>query len=483
MRLTDLRQAVYDSTDWQPSTSADYVARLNRLINRAYNQFVIEAPFLFFEETLSLATQIDVTSSTSNTSDRLSIGGGDSYVLERPVGLTGISDFPTDGSWDGREIEIEDPDGIWHRRTIRETWVDSELSPAKNRLTIDRPWRNNSDSAMSYRIYTPYYYLPQDVIQLQGVGLWNETQVNPLKALLTKQVEASNWRGVRETSPAGVPFSFYRGPHKVLDGPKTAPTAVVPELPATLWSGPNPAGEFEYMFTYAWGYRDEEYEAPLGTREPLWESTESPPSAAVVVTYGGAAPTISLPNIEWMLNFGDNTTARYKRSGIYKRVYRRRATATGGSYANIESPEVWEYLTAVSGEVTTFTDNGSLHTDVRRRHFSVNGHQSIGFIPRPDARYDVDLRVIRRPAPLVNDYDAPRVHEEAIEVLLQKILVHVYGHLKDEKGQRKAEQTYANALHALRSRYGALTPDGFRKRLARPGRGFPASILTVDPNE
>jgi len=50
MNLSDIRQAIFDQVDWQPDTATTTVERVNRFINRAYNQIAQDAPYLFFEK-------------------------------------------------------------------------------------------------------------------------------------------------------------------------------------------------------------------------------------------------------------------------------------------------------------------------------------------------------------------------------------------------------------------------------------------------
>ena len=111
MNRSDIRQAVFDQIDWQPDTSTDIINRLDRFVNRAYQQLALEAPFLFFEDKVHFATEIEVNSVSGTATDRLAVNSTDVRVLERPEGITGIANFPTDGSWDGREIEMTDPAG------------------------------------------------------------------------------------------------------------------------------------------------------------------------------------------------------------------------------------------------------------------------------------------------------------------------------------------------------------------------------------
>ena len=62
MNLGEIRTRIFNQIDWSPTTSAEAVTRTNGFINRAYEQLCLEAPFLFFESEVKLATKPDVVS-------------------------------------------------------------------------------------------------------------------------------------------------------------------------------------------------------------------------------------------------------------------------------------------------------------------------------------------------------------------------------------------------------------------------------------
>ena len=93
MNLKDIRQAIFDSADWSPLQSSDAVGTANRFINRAYNVIAEDAPYLFFESQVKLATKADFSPGTGDTVSAKKTGADDYWVLQRSAAGT------TAGGW------------------------------------------------------------------------------------------------------------------------------------------------------------------------------------------------------------------------------------------------------------------------------------------------------------------------------------------------------------------------------------------------
>jgi hypothetical protein len=237
-------------------------------------------------------------------------------------------------------------------------------------------------------------------------------QIVPLPEAFSSYMEHDNIRG----SVVGRPQYVARSRHYHLEAPMRAPVLAAGQQ--NTWVGPEPIGTFEYVFTYCWGYRDDERQSEFGRFDPLWESAPSPVSAATTVTTGSVV--LTLPEIDWQLNFGDNTTLRYGHSGIYKRVYRRRSvTGATPSHPTIEAPSIFQMMTDVSGEITSFTDNGTVIPDYSKRLPESHGYFAYRNFPHQDRRYEMDWRVRRRPKKLVNDQDVPPIHVDCHDALIE----------------------------------------------------------------
>ena len=459
MNLGDVRKRVLEQLDWQPTQSADFVALVDRLINRSYQTLCREAPYLFWEQKVRFATQADVSSVSGVTADRLAVNPSDAYVLQRAESPTGGATWVFDGTWDGREIEVTDSAGQTHRRRIREVWNDS--GAARDRITLDRPWPNTSDTAMTYRVFTDRYYLPEDTIELRSATLFTDTNYRLSVATQydMERLQLQDFKGRFSARPEVI----YRGEPFRLDAPTLAPEVSADSNNA--WQGPDPAGKFDYVYTYCWGRRDDDYDTALGKKFPKWESPPSPVSSTIATTFSGLAITVDLPDVDFMLNFGTAGTTRLNRSGYYIRIYARRYTRDGGP--RIETPEVFFLVGEVSGSAGTYTHDGSELLDYHNRLRDSHGYQSVKLHPMPDARYELDLRVLSRPKPLVNDQDTPQIHEDGTEALILKTLQMLHRHNGSEQSAMISQEEYDRTLRNLTKRYGSIPYQHIRKRPAR----------------
>ncbi len=466
--LIDIRTEMSDRAEYQADQSTQMVERLNRFINRAQYALALDAPYLFYTHKYTMATQPDVTSTAiagAVLTDRMS-ATVDPFVLIRNLAIpTGATVWPQQQQWNGREVEIADVDGQWHRRVIRDVWTDG----ANFFMSLDRPWRNATDTDMEWRVTTPRYFLPADVIYVSSISLWDASRRGMVDLMLTDEALELHMDDVRGSSASGIPMRAFRESYHQLEGPAFTPFATL-ELIGKLWTGPDPAGDFEYCFTYAVGKRDIEFTSPTGNTLPLWESAPSPVSATVSYTYGAATYDINLPDSDWVAWFGDAATTRYGHSGVYKRIYRRRLTAVGGSNAQIETKGVFHFLDEVDGLTTKYTEQGIQQVDTANRLIVSHGNQTFQLSPIPDARYDMDIRVIRRPTELVNDYDAPRIVPEAMEGLILRALMFLQEHLGNVEGKLLAKQDYERFLSSQTKNFGALPKGVIKKKFARPGR-------------
>tara|TARA_R110002051_G_scaffold129091_1_gene202822 strand:+ start:11473 stop:12978 length:1506 start_codon:yes stop_codon:yes gene_type:complete len=501
MNKGEIRTRVLEQVDWSPDQSASFKAKVDRFINRAYQQLALEAPFLFFEDEATIITQADVSYLKSEIEDRLAVNSSDKSVLRRsydPSATTLTNSWPTDGTWDGRKIEIEDASGNIYRRTIREVWTDA-ASPATggntlDNLTIDTPWTNASDTGLKYRIFTPEYYLPPDVVEIRSVRMFSPTQhqIQVTNQYDMERYEYLDYRG----NEKGRPVYVTRGKHFQIDAPTRAPkiklAEVDPDKADDKWFGPDQAGQFDYCYTYAWGYRDKELKTHTNYQLPKWESAPSPVSGTAEVVDSTQDITVTLPNIDHILDFYQEwsgsaltTPTRSKRSGLRKRIYLRRYSATVPPDPSIrqEVSEIFYFLAEVDGDVEDYTHNGTDIPDYYQRLKETHGYQSIRFWPMPDTRYEIDMRVLRRPNMMVNDQDAPRIHEEAGEILVYKTLISLYESQGSAELSALAEQRYIGLLGTLSKRYAVIPRHRPRKKMARVTRSHLTTRVRFTENK
>jgi hypothetical protein len=283
---------------------------------------------------------------------------------------------------------------------------------------------------------------------------------------------------------SGRPHVVFRGNHRQIDAPNTPPIATLEtNREDVAWNGPEPMGVFDYCFTYVWGKRESELKSPQGHYEPLWESAPSPISNKITMTEGASTQSLTetvvltLPNIDHELNFykelsGSSIVAplRTTRSGLKKRIYVRRYAAYTDQPANspvIETPEIFFLIDEVDGSSESYVHDGGTIPDYYRRLKEVHGYQSIRMWPSPDANYEVDLRVLRRPQPLVHDHDAPRIHEDGVDLLIQRALAFFYELQGSHEVSGIAFQRYGDILKTLTKRFGNLTRLRPTKKAAR----------------
>ncbi|HIO38949.1 MAG TPA: hypothetical protein EYN27_08360 [Rhodospirillales bacterium] len=422
MNLAEIRTRIFNQIDWAPTTSAEAVTRTNGFINRAYEQLCLEAPFCFFESEVKLSTQKDVKSNDDvtgfgfipgttqldrlvNADDALGSGlwSGPTIRLQSesvgvgtvPIGPTTTQnenesiqtwrgnpwvfywnlngtdanwqDFvdqggvipPIDGSWDGRNIDIQMADGKWHQNRIRGIWVNDRSAPGVSYMYFIALWKPfpieqlGSDvisTLFKYRVYTEEYYFPDDMIKAHSIVINDDQRTYPVDIILQEEAEQFSLTDHFEMA-SGIPSVAYRRSHFQLPAPNTGPVASLHNWESAtdfLWKGPEPAGVFSYLITYCIGKRDLNYRnpgpgmfdenytntlfqnasyattfsptlpnavnpvypnAPVSNRfrEPLWESAPSPPSSKVEVVIGGEGSTagwgvtLQVPNIAFML--------------------------------------------------------------------------------------------------------------------------------------------------------------------------------------
>jgi hypothetical protein len=635
VNLKDIRNAMYAQADYGPKNSAGADDRMNKFINRAYNLIALEAPFLFFEEILRIATQPDVLNDANNTvtfapditwdvaGDPMFPKGSTGATLppnpwvikQDAVGAGGVlTDWPTDRSWDGRVIEIQDADGEWHRNIIRTVWdlnygpeqvviapgAPPLSTPATGKvISLWMPWDTNKFGAgpFQYRVYTSEYAIPDDIIEVHSMRLWKTNNSWPLQVIGQEDAERQNIIDRHTDVAKGIPRVIYRREHIQVQGPSVAPLATLSNqvdfgeydnagaiVKYPRWKGPEPAGQFEYVITYTWGKRDiwfrnqglslwndnpydwqnpehgvaatsAEWTDATGRkgaanrsqaarnryREPLYESAPSPVSAVVTatnasdtdqggttVTAGGPAVLLTLPNIQYMQGFmmmgtgpsvpGANgafvgnippdvnegfVRVSSRLSGWHVRIYRRRITADFSNYEilhtgtptpgivepgqwvegfkRMDIPKAFLLLAEVNVDWDNqgyFIDDGAILPDYHRRLRDTHGYQTIGMYPTPNARFELEIRCIRRPKELKDDQDAPLIHAEACDLLVDRALQLLYETEGNISMMRLAKGRYERNLKTLSKRYGDLRSSAvpMLKRLSRATPGYRTTL-------
>ena len=476
---------------------------MNRWINAAYMQIAEEAPFLFFEDIIPFSVDPDVVPTLTDT-DTVSVVATDAWVLQQDL-VGGTANMTiwnttnqTERNWSGRIISVEDADGRWHDFRIREVWTEA---PPVNRsfISLEKPWPTTVlPTGMKYRIHTSEVALPDDTIEIRSMTLKRNQLDYPLSIIGQDRAEYASLNMADRLQAQGVPRWCFRREYQVLQAPTFDPVA---SSDATLaaWAGPEPRGQFQYLFTYIWGQREIWYATPgpLSQTQPqpivtpdttssrveaYWESGPSDVTLSAT-NHVTLQPTIyyginiTLPNIDFMLGFDGAGLPREHRSGIRKRIYRRRLTDAGdqvGAGVRVETPDNYFFLDEVEGDVISYTDTGAITPDYNRPFREIHGYQTLRFTPIPDKKYAVEMRCVRTPRKLVDDKDVPRIHSDAIPTLINRTLQYVYEAMGNESAKRSAQADYERALYNLTKRYGDARPSSRvrKKRVASVHRNL-----------
>ena len=276
---------MFAQADWSPNQSPEAISRTNTFINRAYSQLMLEAPFLFFESEVHLATEPDVSSKSATDTIKIIADNNaftpgedlrDPWTWETTYTSAEVAVLPDtltaweyDRSWDGRRIEITLADGSKVANQIRTVWKDTDDNTYK--FTLVQPWdaATNGYGDFKYRIYTEEYALPDDLVEVKSGTLRHVSNNYPLSVMGQDQAERLQLASPSNVA-AGIPRTMFRRKHLNMMNPATAPVAS-PALTLdtqgqatvhTNWRGPEPPGEFQYIVTYTWGKRDVEFRLP-----------------------------------------------------------------------------------------------------------------------------------------------------------------------------------------------------------------------------
>lgn len=473
VNLGDLRTTVLDLRAWE-STGTTLNERLRRIFASAYQQALLDVPRAFLPDDEHVALLADVTS--SDTGSATTYDGTrrylqlttDPWVMEfvdasgnayanPPAATAWVPQ--TDGTWDGvMHLEITDLDGIVHRRQSREWWYAADQGAAVRRyyVSLDRQWPTAASGTLDFRIHQPEFFIRSDVVKvIEPIKIFDESQ-QQLWGIEASQAEANNWDDYRARY-TGRPEWFWRSRAFQIPAPNKAPTVAAADQ-GTLWLGPENRGAFRFLYTRVWGRRYEEWQnSPGGTRDPVWESAPSPISTAYTHT-ANEALVITVPEIDWMQNFGAAADLRYSRTGYRTRIYVARDDITvgaPGAHPQVEEAGIFYLLGEVDGITTTLTWAGVTVPDYFRRLNPSTGYYGYKVYPHQDAQYTLDLKVLRSPDLLYNDADAPFLRADAQPALVELMLY--YACLADGADQVGAAfhlANYQRLLPALRARYG-----------------------------
>lgn len=451
MNRGTLRDLVLSRRNWHADVDDDFEAEVNALINSAVKQLASDCPEAFSPDQETVHVLDD---KTSDDLSRTLAATVDPHVLS--FGAVGTAtNIVTDGTWDGLyHVEVTTSDGATtFRRQCREFFTATISGTLCYCVSIDRAWRNNTDTAMTFRLHQPYFYLRDNVTQLVDGRIFDSTR-QPLNILPAGWARETGWEDYQGQGKSR-PESLARWDYFQIPAPNRAPTAALEDsLNPPDWVGPEPMGTFKYRYTYVWGRKSFEVAAPSGTYDPVWESAPSPESNAFSVSDVAAAIEVSnLVNIDHQLGFALAGALRDGRSGLRKRIYRARTavTAGGGFETDIEYPGIYFLLDEVDGLTTEYVDDGSRIPDYHRRLPESRGYYAWSTVPHQDRTYEIDLRVYRRPLSLLCDSDAPALQPEFDDMLEDLVLSRICEMDKSPQDAANYKASYQQRLEQYRA--------------------------------
>jgi hypothetical protein len=470
--LGSLRDRLFNFRAWD-SSGKTLNNRIREAINTALDRLAGDVPEALIPDEEHIVLLPDYKGSDTTVAARLK-ATSDNRVLEftteagGTLGTTSTWVPTVDGTWDGiYHLEVKDTDGTWHRRQSREWWTTGSGPATTYFVSLDRRWRNNSDTLMDFRIHQPEFFVTDDVMEvLEPAKVWDSTkqQVWKIDTAGAYRQDMIDFRG----DSTGRPYRLWRGRHFQMPTPRAVPEINIDKVEqgVNTWVGPEQAGTFRFCYTFVWGRRDAEWQySPGGTQDPQWESAPSPISTAHTNYENGGASyysvSIRTQNIDFMTDFDIATTPRETRSGLRIRIYvaRDEAVLGGGGPNNlVENAGIFYLLTEIDPATTTptaqYTWTGSVIPDYYRPLKHSTGYYAWKAYPHQDQRYELDFRVLRLPRKFINDQDTAPIQRDAVTALIELALHYMC--LLDGADQNGAQihlQRYQELARRYRARY------------------------------
>lgn len=482
LTLSEVRAQVLSEADWAPTQSDSFLAELDRYIWLASQRLVTLVPGLLHDrETLYLQPPAQYNASVA--SDRVSVVPGDRLVLSRPTTSASRTAWIQDGRWDSRNLWVKSRDtSEYYRFQAHEWWTDQEA--ALEYVSLDKMYPVTTSNSMLWWVYTDPYALQDDVVSVVEASIFDPltAQKWPMKGITEAEMERL-WRpGPPSQGTQAKPLYWCPGPRK-----RRRPLQWTPQVSNTgTWEATgDDTGQRDYRLTVCWGRRDIADLDTHGNMRPIWESPPTPASAKITATAGaGGAISVTTPHIDYIAHYmGIPTTGRVSnfRSGYYIRVYERQYTDTESTPLN----DLAGYY--LIGEVSG--TGPFLHTGIAQRVYEVplRPNQDIPTIrvwPHPNQRYELDLRVVRRPAPVTVTGEVIPVPPDASELLIldaRRRLANKMGRndiglaIEAEIQRRAGDVNRANLQHA-----GVVLERGMCDASTMNGRGGVQSHPDID---
>lgn len=422
MRLVDLRNMIANIVDYDPAVDT-YRQQITDLINDAYYRLYTTKQFTFAQkETIVKAYKdvvVEVVSPGTSTAQ---------LTLTAPV-----SPVPT--HWEGQVIEV---DGVEYEIA----WVQNTTTLW---ITTDNPSYATSTTFTS-KIKFRYLDLPSDCVAIMNVAKRSMTltpqEPGMFTAIARYEDEYYNLPLDEVNLPNfWIPYDEYH---------VSTPRSVKSITSSGTGSGTNVTLNVSMSYVYAGR------ESALSTSTSI---TTDKPTLDVAFTV--------LPN----------------RTGYYRKIYVSNPSAgwKGERCLNISGTQVNLIpLTSPSQQFnithTVFQDDFEFKTEP---YTAIDGNtQRIRLYPRQDQDYDVTVRYMFRPQPLVNDNDTPEMPSSAHHILAYMCLRELFVKLDNLPQANMYERKVAQEMVKLEQRYLTQIPRRFVKRGMLDGVVNPLPLYT-----
>lgn len=287
-------------------------------------------------------------------------------------------------------------------------------------VSLDRPWRNTTDTGITFRIYQNTVWTPNWTNGLIGATPGRIYDSNEQNIILCTQEQL---KPTKRENGQGTPRFVARNGQYAL--PPLRRAVIATEDDNTPWDGPEQEGQWQFYATVVGGRQDRAYNIG-GTDivDPTFESAPTPISVEFDhTTASGSAIVLTAPNPDQMLNF-DTASLRKGRTGLRVRFYAacNGLIAAGAGSRNDVSADSIPYLLAEVDPVpsamdVTYTWTGE-SLDRMRTMFASGEQFGYELYPRPDDDYIIDWQVMKRMPALWSEYDPLPIKPEATNAFL-----------------------------------------------------------------
>ena len=421
MRLVDLRNMIANIVDYDPAVDT-YRQQITDLINDAYYRLYTEKQFTFAQkETIVKAykdIEVNVTSPGTTTAQ---------LTLAAPV-----SPAPT--HWAGQVIEV---DGVEYEIA----WVQNTTTLW---LTTDNPSYATA-TTFAAKIKFRYLDLPSDCVAIMNVAKRSMTLTPQEPGMFTPIARYEDEYYNLPLDEVNLPNFWIPYDEYHVSTPRA-----VKSMATAGASGTSVTLNVSMSYVYA--------------------GRESALSAFTTITTDKANLTV-------------NFTVLPNRSGYYRKIYVSNPAAgwKGERCLNISGSRINLIPLTSTSEVfdirsVVFEDDFEFNTEP---YTAIDGNtQRIRLYPRQDQDYDITVRYMFRPQPLVNDNDTPEMPSSAHHILAYMALRELFVKLDNLPQANMYERKVAQEMVKLEQRYLTQIPRRFVKRGMLDGVVNPLPLYT-----